>query len=334
MAGEAAIDFEAARTRRSGRAWNWFDPSSRERFQRHPLVVDAAASNEERLQNIIRLTDEIYQHLSVFEQFYSNAARPHPAGLSAQPRRDRLDVDLSASVELRAVEQKLWLLYSGLRSKREGFVADQLEELKISDESRHLRLHIGSAGYLIPGWINIDAAGADLTLNVNWGLPFEDGSVDLAYSSHLLEHLRFSDQAPIFVSEILRVLSPGGVVRLVVPDTRMLLSAYAERDRDFFAARDRFYRTDDGFLEGGVASLDYLLLFSGAAPQQLSYNHKFGYDFDTLKRLLVDAGFPTVRSCQYQQSTVEALRVDDSGYNTAARQSGGEHFSLFVEAVK
>lgn len=62
------------------------------------------------------------------------------------------------------------------------------------------------------------------------GIPFPDGSVDAVYHSHLLEHLD-REAVPGFLAEVRRVLKPGGIHRIVVPDL--------ERDaRDYLASLD------------------------------------------------------------------------------------------------
>jgi SAM-dependent methyltransferase len=48
-------------------------------------------------------------------------------------------------------------------------------------------------------------------------LPFEAGSVDAVYSSHFLEHIYLSE-AQAILRECHRVLRPGGVLRLALPD--------------------------------------------------------------------------------------------------------------------
>ena len=57
------------------------------------------------------------------------------------------------------------------------------------------------------------------------GIPFPDGSVDAVYHSHVLEHID-RDGADGFMSEIRRVLRPGGVQRIVVPDLELLVKRY------------------------------------------------------------------------------------------------------------
>ena len=57
--------------------------------------------------------------------------------------------------------------------------------------------------------------------NVEEPLPFEDASFDAVVAGELLEHLQFPD---VLVSEITRVLSPGGVLVGSVPNAYRLQS--------------------------------------------------------------------------------------------------------------
>ncbi len=59
------------------------------------------------------------------------------------------------------------------------------------------------------------------------GIPFESGSIDAVYHSHVLEHID-RDGIDGFLAEIKRVLKPGGVHRIVVPDLEPLLRAYLD----------------------------------------------------------------------------------------------------------
>ncbi|EQB39194.1 hypothetical protein M947_08555 [Sulfurimonas hongkongensis] len=58
-------------------------------------------------------------------------------------------------------------------------------------------------------------------------LPFEDSSVDVVYSSHVLEHFQKCD-ASRFLKECYRVLKPDGIIRIVVPDLEQLMRNYIE----------------------------------------------------------------------------------------------------------
>ena len=59
------------------------------------------------------------------------------------------------------------------------------------------------------------------------GIPFDDGTFDVVYHSHFLEHID-RHQAPGLLRECGRVLKPGGVLRVVVPDLEMLVGCYTQ----------------------------------------------------------------------------------------------------------
>lgn len=74
---------------------------------------------------------------------------------------------------------------------------------------KQIALNIGASQTYLPGFVNIDiASNADISLDLNKDrLPFEDGSVDLVFSYHTLEHI---SNYLFSLSEIHRVLKHGG----------------------------------------------------------------------------------------------------------------------------
>lgn len=58
-------------------------------------------------------------------------------------------------------------------------------------------------------------------------LPYPDASVDVVRASHILEHVPF-DQVDETVREWVRVLKPGGILRIAVPDFLKIASAYVD----------------------------------------------------------------------------------------------------------
>ena len=103
------------------------------------------------------------------------------------------------------------------------------------------RIHIGCGTNVLPGWINIDResrAPGVLTGIDPWDLPYPDASVQEILSEHVFEHFTFAEEQLIW-REMARVISPGGVLRLEVPDFEWVCET-------FLAAKDEwiaFYQT-------------------------------------------------------------------------------------------
>jgi hypothetical protein len=221
----------------------------------------------------------------------------------------------------------------GLRSEllqaRRTRLQEQLARLGVDATSKDLQLHIGCGRGHLPGWINIDVEPAPLAMNVLWGLPFGERSVRRVFVSHLLEHLFYPRDVKFFLAELRRVMAPGAVARIVVPDIEKCIAAYATRDREFFASRRE---TWDWWPENATRLEDFLAYSgAGAEPAHLFEAHKYGYDFETLAKVLGEAGFEGIRACGYMASEDPALRVDEVSAVAKARY-GSEYYSLFVEA--
>ena len=61
--------------------------------------------------------------------------------------------------------------------------------------------------------------------NAGKHIPERDNSVNVIYSSHMLEHLD-REETDVFLSESRRVLVPDGIIRIVVPDFEKLIENY------------------------------------------------------------------------------------------------------------
>lgn len=80
-------------------------------------------------------------------------------------------------------------------------------------------------------WINLDYSPIGdgvIQADLLGTLPFKQGSVSLVYSSHFLEHIPRAKVRP-FLSECFRILEPGGVIRLVLPDLEQMCSQYLDK---------------------------------------------------------------------------------------------------------
>ncbi|MBS0156917.1 MAG: methyltransferase domain-containing protein [Nitrospira sp.] len=89
-------------------------------------------------------------------------------------------------------------------------------------------VNIGCGSVWHPDWINLDVrphSPSVQTWDVGNGLPFENGQVDVCYASHVLEHFT-QEKAKRLLLECHRVLCPGGIIRLAVPDLEGIVREY------------------------------------------------------------------------------------------------------------
>jgi predicted SAM-dependent methyltransferase len=91
-------------------------------------------------------------------------------------------------------------------------------------------LNLGCGDRFHPDWENVDLypTGPGVRVyDLRNRTPYADGTFDVVYHSHVLEH--FPKQAAVaFLRECQRVLKPGGVIRVAVPDLERIARLYLE----------------------------------------------------------------------------------------------------------
>jgi predicted SAM-dependent methyltransferase len=75
------------------------------------------------------------------------------------------------------------------------------------------KIQFGAGSLNIEGWLNLEQADADITKP----LPFADGDVDAVFAEMVCEHVT-PREAWSFLDECHRILKPGGLIRIVIPD--------------------------------------------------------------------------------------------------------------------
>lgn len=191
-----------------------------------------------------------------------------------------------------------------------------------TNQDNLIKLNIGSfINMFHHSWQNIDMI--DLTdfakqngyifkqIDVSKELSYNNNSVDLIISSHILEHLD-RDKGKKFLSECLRVLKPNGIIRLSVPDTELLTKNYLDN------TIDQYKHVNIGVEKSTDSAQSlYELLLSG---------HNTTYDYDSLSKLLSKVGFTDIKKMAFNKSNSKEIdRQTIDMYPT---------ISLYVEATK
>jgi len=189
--------------------------------------------------------------------------------------------------------------------------------------SEVIRLNLGCGPKRIDGWINVDYAIAarlakypivgpvlSRLFRNNWhpeiviadlrkSFVWEDNSVDVVYSSHTLEH--FSKlEGTEFLSECHRVVKPGGIIRIVVPDLQVLV-------KDYISGR----LAADDFVD----ELDVLFVSDGSALRRLlapylQFPHRCMYNTVSLLRVMDEIGFNTEPKSPFEGAIVDVEKIE------------------------
>ena len=183
----------------------------------------------------------------------------------------------------------------------------------LAPEAAPRRLNWGCGDHTAGGWLNVDVKSGpniDLTCDIRDGLPLESESFDYAVSIHALPELSYSEVVPALV-ELRRVLRPGGVLRLALPDLRRAVRAYVLGSEEYFEVGK-----DEARSLGGRFILH--ILWYGYS--------KTLFTEDFIEELLVGAGFESVAACRYMDT--------QSRYPEIVGLDNRQNESLFVEATK
>lgn len=121
-------------------------------------------------------------------------------------------------------------------------------------------------------------------------LPWETGSVDAIYIGQAIEHFNRRTEAPALLRECLRVLKPGGGIRLTTPDLRQLVGAFVDGEMCLFSKEQPDFYASAGSPED---QLSYLLFgASGDGCTTDNYEGHFHcYTHRSLHQLLKECGF-------------------------------------------
>jgi len=211
------------------------------------------------------------------------------------------------------------------------------------------KLHLGCGRDTPEGWINLDGSwNARLAkyptlrrlaktlrilpaslLDIPWSpdilihdvrnpLPFQDNSLCAIYASHLLEHL-YLEEAKRLLRECFRVLQPNGVLRMVVPDLRAIVSEYM--------GENPFGNSSDERKEISRADkLNMRLLLRNPEPPSGNilykvytalkdfHSHKWMYDAESLITYFKWANFVDVQEMGFHHSRIEGIeKIEQAG---------------------
>lgn len=172
-------------------------------------------------------------------------------------------------------------------------------------------LHVGCGAVDAPGFINVDlnvAPHVHVQAPIDDLSAFADRSIDLLYASHCLEHFSFLRVDEV-LREWVRVLVPGGTLRVAVPDFAVIARAY-----------------DSGW------SLKELQGYIMGAQTYPLNTHLTAFDEATLTEALLKAGLVGIR--RWDSKHVDNHEFDDDSAHRITIKGESVLLSLNLEGEK
>jgi len=196
-----------------------------------------------------------------------------------------------------------------------GFI-DNKPKLKSNENY----LNLGCGSNVIDGYINADffyrfkfwkkdEQKKQWQLDLRYPLNCDNDVFDGIFTEHTLEHL-YPDDAANLLAELYRVLKPGSIIRITVPDIEKYVNFYNKKydniDMNEFKER---YQTGCSAIRNTTQN----------------YFHFSAWDFNELKKYLENAGFKNVQRKEFSITQDSKLNLDlkDRSWET-----------LYVEAIK
>ena len=188
-------------------------------------------------------------------------------------------------------------------------------------------LNLGCGDNIIDGFINIDfftARSVDYGADLRSPLKLASAVVDGILCEHTLEHLTYSEVDKL-LKECFRVLKPGAIMRIGVPDLSVFIRNYCNQNRDWFSKWEELMFINSPDEHRAQRRLISDLEAVSFITQE--YGHVSCWDHETLNAYLCQAGFRSSSKRQFRDgdcmTLLEDLDADDRKF-----------VSVYVEAIK
>jgi len=198
--------------------------------------------------------------------------------------------------------------------------------LKLDAGARNF-INLGSGPNIVSGCINIDfytTPGIDYGADLRRRLKIADGTVDGIFCEHTIEHLSYKETDQL-LQECYRIMKPGAVIRVVLPDIELFIRHYASGDEAWFERWEQLMLTDSTDPERAGRRLATPLQALSFVTQE--YGHVSAWDYRTLEFYLTQSGFREITPVSFRQGRCPELLLD-------LDEEDRKFVSLYLDAVK
>ncbi len=186
---------------------------------------------------------------------------------------------------------------------KKGMFPSKKKFQSLTERGTPICLDLGGADPGKGEWTTVDMTKqCDIYWDLRLPIPLSDNSVSKIYSSHLFEHLTYS-QGQALLKESIRLLKPGGTFSICVPNARIYVEHYLgirEVPQDYFGWKPANNNTTS------IDAINYVAYMDG--------EHKYMFDQENLLHILTHAGFQDVKERDFDPETDRAERDYESLY--------------------
>lgn len=199
-------------------------------------------------------------------------------------------------------------IYKTFRAPRSG-----------NTQSVKVQLGPGQKNYL-EGWINVDAnfltAKIDVWADISNPLPFKNGSVDVFYSHHMIEHL---PDLFFHFREMYRCLKPGGIIRVGGPNGDSAVKKFSDNELSWFGDFPDKRTSIGGRFENFIfCRREHLTILT----------------FSFLEEIATEAGFKNIVKCLPTQETKHPEYITEAIFSKEWENDFEYPHTLLIEAEK
>lgn len=188
--------------------------------------------------------------------------------------------------------------------------------MKKINPNKKKMLNLGCGQRYLADWVNLDFVSSNKDVvahNLMRGIPYPNNYFEVVYHSHVLEHFTKKD-AERFMRECYRVLAPGGIIRIAVPDLEQINKNYikflelaekndpvaeANYDWTLIEMYDQCVRS-----EGGGEMKEYL---KGQRVNNDFIKERIGYFFNTITNHKT-LGWKSIVKKILSEKTIDSIR--------------------------
>lgn len=179
-----------------------------------------------------------------------------------------------------------------------------------------LKLHVGCGKRFIPGFVHIDQVAfnhIDHVQDIRRLRNFADNTASLIYACQVIEYFDREEVVDV-LADWRRVLAPGGILRLSVPNFAIICKLYQSG-----LSLDKFLGTLYGRIPNGKDGFVY---------------HRTTYDESSLRELLATVAFNDIQLWDWRQTEHAAVDDFSQAYYPHMDKEHGLLFNLNMQGKK